>query len=503
MKFFPGRLAAMFTLALFTTLVQATPPSTKLFASHFDNVLGTSLDLKIAAPTEAAADKAEAAVMKEISRMASILSAYDANSEFSKWLRTYNEPVKVSAELFEVLSLFDQWRQRSTGALNASAEVVNRLWKQAATQQRLPSTRELAVAVEAAGSQHWKLDAANQTATHLSKTPLALNSFAKSYIINRAADAALNAAGTSAVVVNIGGDIVVRGSLTETVSVTDPKADTENDDPVASLLISNKAVATSGNYRRGVQIGNNWYSHIVDPRSGQPAGNIISATVVASNATDAGALATAFNVLTPEESKALAAGLPDVEYLLITKDGERIESAGWNALETGREHITVTAPPAANQWDTNYELIVNLEVSVIEGRARRPFIAVWIEDSNNKPVRNLVVWYNRDRWLPDLKTWYRHYGQSIGVEGSIIGSTSSATRPPGKYALKWDGKDDKGNLVKPGKYSVHIEAAREHGTYQVMTEEMEFNSKPKQITLTGNVEIASASLDYRKKPSGK
>ena len=78
-------------------------------------------------------------------------------------------------------------------------------------------------------------------------------------------------------------------------------------------------------------------------------------------------------------------------------------------------------------------------------------------------------------------------------------STSSATRSPGKYTIKWDGKDDKGNYVKPGKYTVCIEAAREHGTYQIMKQEVECNETPKLINLTGNVEIAAANLEYRKK----
>jgi len=49
-----------------------------------------------------------------------------------------------------------------------------------------------------------------------------------------------------------------------------------------------------------------------------------------------------------------------------------------------------------------------------------------------------------------------------------------------------------------GKYAVCIEAAREHGTYQLIRHEMEFNGTPKTAPLTGNVEIASASLEYRK-----
>jgi hypothetical protein len=53
--------------------------------------------------------------------------------------------------------------------------------------------------------------------------------------------------------------------------------------------------------------------------------------------------------------------------------------------------------------------------------------------------------------------------------------------------------------VKPGKYTVFIEAAREHGSYQLLRQEMTFTGTPNQTQLAGNTEIASASLEYRKK----
>ena len=52
--------------------------------------------------------------------------------------------------------------------------------------------------------------------------------------------------------------------------------------------------------------------------------------------------------------------------------------------------------------------------------------------------------------------------------------------------------------MKAGRYTVCIEAAREHGTYQVIRHEIDFNGQPRQFALPGNVEIAGAALDYRK-----
>jgi FAD:protein FMN transferase len=484
----------------------ALPPGgDRMFVSHFENVLGTSMELKVLAGSEEEASAAETAAIKEIGRLQQILSAYDGQSEFSQWLRTKNEAVHVSPELFEVLNLFDKWRITTGGALDASAEVITKLWKHAATLQRVPTEQELAAAVSEVRQPHWQLDPAGRTATHLSQAPLMLNSFAKSYIIKHAADAAMASGNVKAIVVNIGGDLVIAGDLKENVLISDPKADAENDPPMDQLMLTNRAVATSGNYRRGELIDGHWYSHIVDPRTGQPADGVISATVVAPGATDAGALATAFNVLSPAESIRLAAALPGVEYLIITRSGQRLTSAGWHLLEKPVAAKPLAAKPGVNNTGlpNDFELVVNLEINLQkEGFAKRPYVAVWVEDENHAPVRTIAIWHERDRYLPELKSWYLKYREIYNTDKNVLGTVSSATRSAGKYSMKWDGKDDKGNLVKPGKYTIKIEATREHGTYQLMRQEVDLNETPQLINLPGNLEISSVSLDYRKKAAG-
>jgi len=466
------------------------------FTEHYENILGTSMELKIRTISQEESEKAQKAVLHEISRMASILSAYDPKSEFRRWEATSHKVVPVSRELFEVLDLFDRWRVRTGGALDASAEAITSVWREAAIRQRLPTTSELDAAVARVKQAHWKLDGLHQTAMHLSDVPLMLNSFVKSYIIRHAAEAGMAASKADAIIVNIGGDLVVTGNVMETVSVSDPKADAENDQPIDRITIGNKAVATSGNYRRGELIAGKWFSHIVDPRTGEPADGVISATVVAPDATDAGALATAFNVMSPSESATLARTLPGVEYLIITKAGEEIKSPGWRKLE-------MDIRPGAVGLGPDFEMLVNLELNLPkEGAIKRPYVAVWVEDENHAPVRTISCWHGSDRYLPELRSWYLKYRTIYTSDKSFSSSMTSATRSAGKYTVKWDGKDDNGNPVKPGKYIVKIEASREHGTYQLMRQEIEWNDSPKTINLAGNIEIAAASLELRKKSNG-
>jgi thiamine biosynthesis lipoprotein ApbE len=476
------------------------------YTSHYDDVLGTSLDLTIVAASDRAAQVAESAALGQIDHDAKILSSYDPDSEFSRWFRTTGEPIRVSPELFEVLGLFDTWRERTAGALDASAEQVARVWRAAASTGHLPSDADLVAAVGAVRQAHWRLDPVAHTATHLTTTALVLNSFTKSYIVDRAARAALASGPIRAAVVNIGGDLVARGEWTEDVGVTDPLDNADNGTPMARLAARNRAVATSGGYRRGFDVAGHHYSHIVDPRTGRPAGYVRSATVVAEDAVDAGALATALCVLTPADGEALATRVPGAEFLMVLADGRQLTSAGWRALATPvAAHDYVVRSPVATvyaagqTWDPEFELGITLELARPPGRAHRPYVAVWIESRERLPLRVLALWYEKARYLPELRAWSRVADRFRALEGSRAASSiSSATRAPGRYTLKWDGKDQQGRLVKPGIYTVFIEVAREHGTYQLMQQALDFNGMPKHVQLPGNIEVAGVVLDYHK-----
>ncbi|HXT68773.1 MAG TPA: DUF2271 domain-containing protein [Vicinamibacterales bacterium] len=475
------------------------------FNSAYDHVLGTSLDLKIGTASRVAADRAQLAALKEIDRLSRILSSWDAKSEFSQWARSEGRADRVSPELFDVLGLFDQWRVRTNGAIDPAAQAVIAAWTSAAERQRTPTSGEIATALGLVRQPHWRLNMADGTATRLSKTPLVLASFTKSYIMDRAVTAAMAAGAIDSVVLNLGGDIVVRGAVSEPIDIVDPNDTADNGTPLTQIVVRDRAVATSGDYRRGVDINGIHYSHIVDPRTGQPAGDVISSTVVAKNSVDAGALATAFSILTPAESQQLAASMPGVDYLLVEKSGKRTASTGWNLLEAAARNagpapapISIAPIPQA-QWDATMELAIDFEIPQLGGGALRPFIAVWIEDENKFPVRTLALWYHEDRFLTEFKSWYRADRLRLMSETtSIVRTLGGATKPPGKYSFKWDGKDQAGNFVKAGKYVVSVESSREHGTYQIDRQEMTFTGKPQKLEFKPGAELGPVTFDYKK-----
>jgi thiamine biosynthesis lipoprotein ApbE len=468
------------------SLSPAASSANGLLTAHFENILGTSLDLKIIATSEASASAAESKVLAEINRLNEILSAH-GNSEFSNWLTTRGESVEISSELRVVLQHFEEWNAKTDGALNAGSEHISKLWA-----SEVPSVEARNEAVKEVNQAHWSLDESG--ATRLTDTELKLHSFTKSYVMEKAASEAMKEEGVAGVVVNIGGDFVVKGDWTEKIGVSNPRYSAENAEVLAYLQVNNKAVATSGDYRRGSEIDGEHYSHIMDPRTAEPASEVISATVAHQDAVTAGALATAFNVLGVAASLDLATKYPEANYLIVDKEGNEFRSENWPATSSEKSSISLVNVKE-KLWAAGQSLDINFELARFEGRSRRPFVAVWIEDEDHKPVRRIAVWYNKPRWLPDLRSWF-----AAKREAEFdVASVTSATRGAGQYTLVWDGKNDAGEYVPLGKYTVFIEAAREHGTYQLIKQEMKFNGKNQSQELPGGEEMTAASLVYKAK----
>ncbi len=477
---------------------------------HHEHVLGTSLEVTVRAASLAEAERAESALLAVFDHDDAILSTWRTDSEVSRWTNTQFKPVAVSPELFYVLQAFDRWRESTDGALDPSVEAATRLWKSATSDGRVPSDVEIAMTVEAMKQPHWALNPEQRTATRLSDVPLAFASFTKSYISSRAADAALKA-GATGIMLNVGGDVIVRGDLTQMVAIADPVAATENDRPLDYIIVRDRAVATSGSYRRGFELARAvttaapQFSHLIDPRTAQPASHVLSSTVIARDAVTAGALATAFSILPVEESRRMAASHPDVQYMLVLANGEHVSSAIWPQSPGLRQASYLLSPVAAQagsgQWDPAFELGIDLNLPRIQdARARRPYVAVWVEDADHYPVRTLALWTQKPRWLNELKQWYRDDQVRSLAEGTDVSRTiSSATRAAGHYTLKWDGKDNEGKPVKAGKYTICIEAAREHGGYGLQRHELDFNGKVQQVTLPEVKELGATTLDYHKR----
>jgi hypothetical protein len=243
---------------------------------------------------------------------------------------------------------------------------------------------------------------------------------------------------------------------------------------------------------------------------------VLGSTVIADRAMTADALATAFNVLPVERSLRIAEATPGVACLIVGDDGRVWRSSGWRGLEVAapvrvsyRPATTRQEPGKAAGLPEDFEMAVKFEINGTAGdarRYRRPYVAVWVTDKEGVAVKTLTLWIQKtgSRWHPDLRRWYREdQVRKLVDDTDFIETVSRATRPPGKYEVIWDGKDDHGKPLPPGGYTLSIEAAREHGTYQLIRKDLTLTDKPFVEELKGNAEIKSASVEYRRARPGK
>lgn len=464
------------------------PAEARVWRLHDDHVLGTSFDLTVVARTQAGAMIAANAARTEIDRLDALLSGWRDDSELAA-LNASDSRV-VSPELFAVLQRAEAWRAATDGAFDARIGATT-----AALRAGEGAPAPVATAAVA-------LDPATRTVTRPEGVRFDLDGVAKGYVIDRALDAARAASpDVSGLMVDIGGDLRCWGTAPDgawRIGVADACETADNAAPAAVLSLASGAVAFSGMGARDLIVDGEARSHIIDPSYGMPVADTVAVCVVAPKAVDADALATAFSVMKPADARALADRTPGVEALIFRADGGRVASAGWQSLVDTRsgpraELIRIADGPA---WPKGFEVQIGYEIpKIAAGNYREPYVAVWITDENKELVRVITMLGDNAKWIPDNYVFWRRYGRKTpGVE-----STARPTRAPGKYSLVWDGKDQAGKPVAQGKYTVHVEAVREHGGHSYVASELEIGTAAKAASVPGKDELGAISLRYGKK----
>jgi thiamine biosynthesis lipoprotein ApbE len=484
----------MNNLSLLTAgLANLLNPNAGTLISNFEQVLGTSLEMKIKSSSREAAEMAESSIIAYIQSLENILGATKPGQGLYEYNQSPIQSIEVPVELKEVMQLFESWKLNTNNAINPNTNILTELWENAERNQHLPTETDVAHAVDLVNANAFEISGkeVNKLADHSIK----LHSLAKGYVLEKTAEYAMNQEGVTGVVLNMGGDIIAKGNITEQVRITNPNSSEENAQSLGVLTLENQAIASSGNYKQGFQINGVNYSHIFDPKTGYPVQEIVHSSVIHENAITAGALATAMNILPKEESRDLADRFDQSAYLLIDQQNNFSTSENWSVKPESEASTISFVNLKEKVWNPSLVLQINLEIADLGGYARRPYVAVWVEDENHKPVRRIAVWYRKPRWLPDL----REFTASLREVNMDENSIASATRSAGNYSLVWDGKNDAGEYVAQGNYTVFIEAAREHGTYQLIKQAVKCDDKTKNVGLPGNEEISSASLVYKLK----
>src|SRR5262249_25213164 len=139
---------------------------------------------------------------------------------------------------------------------------------------------------------------------------------------------------------------------------------------------------------------------------------------------------------------------PGAEGLRIAS-GVLTRTPGFARLEhpvNVQSHAAVQ-PPAAAYWPPGYQVAINLPLTA--GRSKkRPYVAVWVEDSSNKLVRVLAIWAGKSKYNSTLSTFW----DRVGGNFQLFRPVTRATRSAGNYDLVWDGLDNDRKPVPLGSY---------------------------------------------------
>ena len=126
----------------------------------------------------------------------------------------------------------------------------------------------------------------------------------------------------------------------------------------------------------------------------------------------------------------------------------------------------------------------------------RPYVAIWIEGADQTIAANLAVWYqvrgDHTKWLPDLRQWWRRGGRDLKVP---VDGLTGATRPVGQHLLKFDAAQAPLTGLKPGQYTVVVEAVREVGGREAVRIPFEWPIKAaKRESASGSKELGAVAL---------
>jgi len=288
--------------------------------------MGTLVNITVVHPDNAGAHEMIDSAFLEMERLEAVLSRYRADSAVGR-LNAAGLLEHAPSPLIEVIELALEVSRRSSGAFDVTVAPLVELY--GSTFDRLgrpPTDREIDETLSYVG--HDGLVVTGSTVTlEDRRMAISLDGVAKGFVVDRVVDQ-LSAKGAQRVLVDAGGDMASNGSSGRdeawTIGIQHPR---RKEATIGRVQLSGGGVATSGDYFRSFTPDHRHHD-ILDPRTGRPAKELSSASLLASSAMIADALSTAALVLGPVDGIDFIDGFQGAEGILVSKDGSQLLSKG-------------------------------------------------------------------------------------------------------------------------------------------------------------------------------
>ena len=258
------------------------------------------------------------------------LSTYIPNSEISRF-NTGDTCFYYESEYFlPVLEASREVFEASGGAFDPTVGPLVNAWGFGPDKSMVPDSSRIDSLMMVVGFDKISFDEM-KLCKSIHGIKLDFSAIAKGYAVDVVADFIVSK-GINDMMVEIGGEIVCRGVKPENAlwrtAIEDPTVEVYDRKILAVAELSDKAVATSGNYRNYYVHDGKKYAHTIDPATGYPVfHSLLSASVFADNCMIADAYATAFMVMGFEDACAVLEKNESLDaFLIYRKDDGTIDT---------------------------------------------------------------------------------------------------------------------------------------------------------------------------------
>ena len=268
------------------------------------------------------------AKMNEVDRALSMFNAQSVLSRINQGEQSI--PKTTEGDMFlQVYNMAQQVTADTDGAFDITVAPLINAWGFGFKHGDMPTPAQVDSMLQFVGSSHvtyWTESGQRGIRKSDPRVMLDCSAIAKGFGVDVVAKA-LDDRGVKNYMVEIGGEIATRGvsekRIPWKIGVTKPTDDglLEGDELQTVLNVTDKCMATSGNYRNFYYKGGKKYAHTVDPKTGYPVQhNILSATVLSDHCARADAYATAFMVMGLDGARKVLARNPDLMAYFIYDD---------------------------------------------------------------------------------------------------------------------------------------------------------------------------------------
>lgn len=277
-------------VGLFLSAAMAAPRTELLRLEKSADAMGSTYTIELYGYDRIRMEAAADAAFDEVRQLDDLLSNYKPDSEWSEVnRRAAAGPMKISPELFRVLSACAGYSRESEGAFDITVGPLMKVWGFYKGSGHLPHRAEVQAAMTKVGYRHMHLDPAAQT-VWFDRPGVEIDpgGIGKGYAVDRMVEILRKNGIQTALVAGSGSSIYGMGAPPDEprgwrVDIKNPW-DTRKS--AAEVFLKDMSMSTSGSYEKFFRAEGRIYAHIMDPRTGYPAAGSVSVSVIAPRTLD-------------------------------------------------------------------------------------------------------------------------------------------------------------------------------------------------------------------------